>query len=251
MNKNFDPTIIFVIIALAVMAGALKTPIFFWGIIGYVIYRVMNKNKKRDRSSRYERRDRTRDRQSTRRSQQEEYRERRERMEADYRRRRQENQKPRSAPARRPRPPKNNPYKSSGIKKYKEYEYEAAIEDFKKALEIDDRDIAVHFNIACAYSLTEQKEKSFFHLSQAVELGFKDFERIKTHDALAFLRIQDEFEAFQANGYQMTTNMKASTDEVLEENSALLEQLKQLAALRDKGLLTEDEFLLQKKKLLG
>ncbi len=252
MNKKFDPTIIFIIVGLAIMSGVLKSPLVFWGIIGYFIYRSMNKNKQRDRRDQNERRDRTR-RRSSRNEPQADYRERRERMETDYRRRRQQNQKrqEKRQPARRPRPPKNNPYKSSGIKKYKEYEYDAAIEDFKKALEIDERDIAVHFNIACAYSLTEQKEKSFFHLSKAVELGFKDQEKIKTHDALAFLRIQDEFEAFEANGYRMTANMKAGKEEVLEENSALLEQLQQLAALRDKGLLTEEEFLLQKKKLLG
>ena len=58
------------------------------------------------------------------------------------------NQKPR--PRKRP-----NPYKKSGVEKYKEYEYEGAIEDFKKALEIDPKDIPTHFNIACAYSLTE------------------------------------------------------------------------------------------------
>jgi len=88
---------------------------------------------------------------------------------------------------------KDNPYKKSGMEKYKEYDYNGAIEDFEKSLAVDDSDIATHFNIACAFSIMENKEKSFYHLSKAVELGFRDFEKIKTHDALAYLRIQDEF----------------------------------------------------------
>jgi len=37
----------------------------------------------------------------------------------------------------------------------------------------------------------------------------------------------------------------------VEDHSHLLEQLKQLGELREKGLLTEEEFAIQKKRLLG
>jgi len=170
-----------------------------------------------------------------------------------------------------PKPVKNNPYKNSGIKKYKDYDYDGAIEDFKKALEIDDKDIAVHFNIACAYSLNEEPDKAFYHLDKAVELGFNDYKRIKEHDALAFLRIQDEFETFEANNFrikkqqqleapkedllsaaaQIAEEKEPDEEEIEEAQSGdLLEQLKKLGELRDKGLLTEEEFVVQKRKLL-
>ncbi len=169
-----------------------------------------------------------------------------------------------------PKPVKTNPYKNSGIKKYKDYDYDGAIEDFEKALEIDNKDIAVHFNIACAYSLNEESKKAFYHLDKAVELGFNDYKRIKEHDALAFLRIQDGFEEFEANGFrlQKKQQLEAPKEEMLElaseaekaeapdqqeeilQSGDLLEQLKKLGELRDKGLLTEEEFVVQKRKLL-
>ncbi len=251
--KKFDPTIFLVIFGLFFLMGAFDAPFLIWAVIGYFIYKTVNrKREEKDSRNSNRRRGGTDYRRNRRRNDQEaEYESRRKKMEETYRRRRQPTTTTRPKPTRRPQAPKNNPYKTSGIKKYKDFEYEAAIEDFNKALEIDDRDISVHFNLACAYSLTEQKEKSFHHITMAVENGFTDLEKIKTHDALAFIRIQDEFDAFEANGFKSTTNMKAESKEVLEENSALLEQLQQLAALRDKGLLTEEEFVLQKKKLLG
>ena len=95
-----------------------------------------------------------------------------------------------------------NPYKINGIKKYKEFDLEGAIDDFKKGLEIHPKDIALHFNIACAYSLTEQVEKAYAHLDKAVALGFNDFEKIKTHDDLAYVCIQDQFDDFQKKWFQ-------------------------------------------------
>ncbi|MEL6863962.1 MAG: NINE protein [Bacteroidota bacterium] len=152
-----------------------------------------------------------------------------------------------------PRPParKNNPFKTSGIEKYKDYDYEGAVEDFNKALSIDSKDVAVHFNLACSYSLIEEKDKAFYHLSKAVEYGFLDFEKIKTHDALAYLRIQDEFDTFVQNNYTLgDASNTGPSNNTVATNVDLLEQLRQLGELREKGLLTEDEFQVQKKRLL-
>lgn len=201
------------------------------------------------------------------------YREERERRRRDreYRHREREEQRPQSHPKqfqhRRPRPqaqPKANPYKSSGIRKYKEYDYDGAIEDFKKALDINAKDVAVHFNIACAYSLNENVEKALYHLDKAVGLGFNDFKRIKDHDALAFVRIQDQFEEFERNGFRLLPQLEAPKEDLLSTLSQpepqaseietgsvdLLEQLRKLGELREKGLLTEEEFTAQKKRLL-
>lgn len=185
------------------------------------------------------------------------------------RRRAREPERRNPAPAPTPAPKRHNPYKTSGIKKYREFDYDGAIEDFLKALEIDSKDIAVHFNLACAYSLNEEKDKAFRHLDLAVDNGFNDFRRIKEHDAFAYLRIQPEFEEFEKNGFRIIQKLEAPKEELLDstpaegstpipeqpevqESSAdLLEQLKKLGELRDKGLLTEEEFVAQKKKLLN
>lgn len=148
-----------------------------------------------------------------------------------------------------------NPYKVNGIKKYKEFDLEGAIDDFKKGLEIHPKDISLHFNLACAYSLTEQVDKAYAHLDKAVSLGFNDFEKIKTHDDLAYVRIQDRFDEFQDNGYRLKSanaveppQMKETKEETIQDD-VLLGQLKRLSELRDRGLLSEQEFIIEKKKL--
>jgi TM2 domain-containing membrane protein YozV len=150
-----------------------------------------------------------------------------------------------------------NPYKVTGIKKYKEFDLEGAIEDFVKGLEISPNDISLHFNLACAYSLTEQVDKAYMHIDRAVSLGFNDFAKIKTHDDLAYVRIQDRFEEFQKNGYRLelpaTLKENSEVPEVpkaeVVQDDVLLAQLKRLAELRDRGLLSEQEFMIEKRKL--
>ena len=133
----------------------------------------------------------------------------------------------------RPAASQKEPLKESGLKKYREFDFDGAIEDFGKALAIDNKDTAIHWNLCCLYSLTEQKELGFYHLQKAVELGFKDYEKVKTHDALAHLRVQPEFEAFARSGFKMTETM---------EHSNILQELKKLSEQREKGLLSEKEF---------
>ncbi len=142
--------------------------------------------------------------------------------------------------------------KTAGIQKFKDYDYEGALEDFKQAVELSPRDITLHFNLACAYSLTEQPDESFKHLDKAVELGFNDFQKIKTHDALAFLRVQPGFEAFEDNKFRLSPDLAKVREEVLDLNQTgdLLEQLQRLGELRERGLLSEEEFNREKKKLL-
>lgn len=160
-------------------------------------------------------------------------------------------------PQRQPLRVRANPFKNSGLAKYKEFDLDGAIEDFKKGLEIDPNDVALNFNIACAYSLSEKKEEAYKHLARAVSLGFNDFERIQTHDDLAFVRIQPEYDAFKRSGFKVTqptkpaeaTSIKIEVETPAENNDALLDQLSRLAELKERGLLTEEEFLLEKKKL--
>lgn len=140
--------------------------------------------------------------------------------------------------------------KQNGIKKFKDYDFKGAIEDFSKALAINPKDVALHFNISCAYSLMEEVEKGYYHLSKAVEYGFNDYDKIKTHDALAYLRIQPQWDDFAASGYKLVQQINAP-DMATQQSGDLLDQLKKLTEAREKGLLTEEEFASQTKKLLG
>lgn len=153
--------------------------------------------------------------------------------------------------------------RQAGLRYFKDFEYDRAIIAFERALEKNPRDVASHFNIACSYSCEEEADKAFYHLDRAIALGFSDFERIRAHDSLAFLRVQAGFLAFEENGYRLAPDLSAeevvlenpikkeALVELPEINDDLLEQLQRLATLREKGLLTEGEFATQKKRLLG
>ena len=103
--------------------------------------------------------------------------------------------------------------------------------------------------------MTEQVDKAYQHLDKAVSLGFNDFEKIKHHDDLAYVRIQDRFEEFKDNGFRLKQSAlpeNPKQDEIKEEtiqDDLLLSQLKRLSELRDRGLLSEQEFIIEKKKL--
>lgn len=157
-------------------------------------------------------------------------------------------------------------FKQSGIKKFKDYDLQGAIVDFEQALSVNPVDIASHFNVACAYSMIENAQKGFFHLSEAIRLGFKEFEKIKSHDSLAYLRIQQSWDKFVASDFKYSAIQADFTKEdyedklvidtgknetIADNNNDLLAQLQKLAEFKEKGILSEVEFEVQKKRLLG
>ena len=159
----------------------------------------------------------------------------------------------------------NDPHKRIGIEKFRSFDYLGAIEAFQKSLQNNYESPSTHFNLACAYSMLELPKDSYFHLEKAVEFGFDAFEKIESHQALAYLRIQPDFNSFIKNNYKVpgALPMSASpmSDEPVEklelkempkeeESLDLLDQLMQLGELMEKGLLSEAEFNKQKEKLL-
>ena len=137
---------------------------------------------------------------------------------------------------------------------FAEYDLPAAIEQFDKALELDPRNPAIHFNLACAYSLSEQTERAIYHLNEAIRTGFNDFEKIKTHDALAYLRVQPEFNTFEAERLKAHSPKQVQaekTDNLLDSTPDLLDQLKKLQLMRQTGQITEKAFQTEKRKLFS
>ena len=147
-------------------------------------------------------------------------------------------------------------FKESGMRKYDDYQIEAAIVDFRKSLNSNFKDSTVHFLIACCYSINEEVEKSLFHLDKAVDFGFIDFEKIHSVEALAFLRTDERFEAFVKNSYQIPRYLSNDVDEKLdvlpdEKANDLLDQIAALGELYEKGVLTPEEFQKQKDKIIS
>lgn len=148
-----------------------------------------------------------------------------------------------------------SPFKKMGIEKFRDYDFDGAILAFQKALDYHYDDAATHFNLACCYSIIENSDKSFHHLEKAVEFGFSDLKKVHSHDALAYLRSQPAFDDFVDNNYRQIAALPEPESNILDqavksESDDLLEQIIKLGDLRDKGILTEEEFVVQKKKLL-
>ena len=146
---------------------------------------------------------------------------------------------------------RKNPFKTSAMKKYQDFDLEDAISDYEQALVISPDDAEIHFNMAAIYSLLENKDKSFFHLSRAKASGYAKMEELATRDDFAFLRVQKDYDAFVENNYTLDEpkGLKAPEQDLLQDD-LLLSQLNKLKTLREKGLLSEKEFLYEKEKLL-
>lgn len=164
----------------------------------------------------------------------------------------------------------NDPHKRLGIEKFRDFDYLGAIEAFQKSLQNNYESPSTHFNLACAYSMLELPKDAFFHLEKAVEFGFDAHEKIESHQALSFLRTQPDFDAFVKKGFKtgatlslketpLATPAPEAVEDALElqevesvasPNTNLLDQLLQLGELKEKGLLSEEEFNQQKQKLL-
>jgi TM2 domain-containing membrane protein YozV len=148
--------------------------------------------------------------------------------------------------------------KKEGIEKYKAYDFGRAISAFEKVIISNPNDIATHFNLACCYSMVEDKTLAFRYLAKSVALGMKDLQKISTHDGLAYLRIQPEWTNFVANDYQevlITTEKPPQsspkpTPEPAQELNPL-DALRQLYEQRQKGIIDESQFDAKSKELLS
>jgi tetratricopeptide (TPR) repeat protein len=161
-----------------------------------------------------------------------------------------------------------NQLKKGAIELFRDYEFEEAVELFQDASEMAPTDPSIHFNLACCYSMIEEAELSYQHLQKAVEYGFDATKKIHSHTALAYLRTHPDFDSFVENGFKIikalptpqenildTKPENVQADEVedklkLDEEDDLLTQIAKLGDLLEKGVLTQEEFALQKQKLL-
>ncbi|GAB5555174.1 MAG: hypothetical protein Sapg2KO_47650 [Saprospiraceae bacterium] len=169
----------------------------------------------------------------------------------------------------------DDPHKRMGIERFRDFDYLGAIESFQKSLNQNYESASTHFNLACSYSMLELPKDAFFHLEKAVEFGFDAFQKIESHQALAYLRTHPDFNTFVKNEYKVISALAPpildleqlesngiTTEEPIEtlelkdpeplsaSPDNLLDQLLALGELKEKGLLTAEEFNAQKQKLL-
>lgn len=105
------------------------------------------------------------------------------------------------------------------------------------------------FELACFYSLIEDRKNAYKHLSDAVNYGYKKTENIQIEPDLKWLRSQDDFKEYVSNGYKFGTP-KATMPNNNKSTTNYIEELKELALLKDQGIITEKEFNQLKAKIL-
>lgn len=173
-----------------------------------------------------------------------------------------------SPPTSRPVPLSNNKVYKDGIKLFDDYRYREALEQFKIVFQTNSNNPELLFWMACCNALLEQKEELFHNLESAIKNGFKDFERIRTTDALAYFRIQKEYDAIEASGFvdwpapeqqedtvdtDIARHAESTDNEEVESQplstDELLTELKRLGEMRQNGMITEEEFFQRKQKL--
>lgn len=138
---------------------------------------------------------------------------------------------------------------------YKSGDYNQARKYFEDALQYDYNDPQTHFMLACCYSLAKDAKQSYFHLASAVDFGFQEFEEIYHNEALTWLRSLPDFDFFVQNGYRQVAHLSSPQPDLLEEKSyydpTVLDKIGDLGELLERGVITKDDFELQKKNLLG
>ena len=147
-----------------------------------------------------------------------------------------------------------NRFKRSGVLHFRREEYEQAFADFKRALKQEPEDMAVHFNLACCYSLFGQTGEALQHLAKSVEYGFWNYDKIHEHPALENLRRSEAFRQFVRNDYRLVGALPSPSENLLEtlpREGNILDQIASLGELKDRGVITEEEFIEQKKRLLN
>jgi hypothetical protein len=98
---------------------------------------------------------------------------------------------------------------------------------------------------------------TYFHLEKSVANGLEDTHKIQEHQALEFIRKDSRFNEFVINHYSFksqnaptTETMQEVQTETKEEHLDLYASLLKLGDLKEKGIINEEEFNQQKKKIL-
>jgi TM2 domain-containing membrane protein YozV len=134
----------------------------------------------------------------------------------------------------------------TGLRKFRNHDLKGALEALQQADEWAPNRPDIHFHLACVYSLMEDSARGFYHLERAVGHGFRELEKIKSEDTLAYLRIQPEFPLFEANRYRMPGTEALGSG----EGPNIFEALRLLQKQRLNGEITEEQFFVLKEKLM-
>ncbi len=130
-------------------------------------------------------------------------------------------------------------------KEFKKGNFNQAINFLNDAKKLSPRSPLILINLAICHAGIKDKEKGFYYLDKAVQYGYKNFQHIQQQNILSFLRQQPEFNAFVENGYRLPK------DSNKDDQNDSVAKLEKLAQLKEKGILTDIEFEIEKKKIIN
>lgn len=136
---------------------------------------------------------------------------------------------------------------SNALKEYNEKDYEKSLKTLNKAFLIEPSNAITNYNLGVVYSTLENKSKAFLHLEKAVLNGYKNISKIATGEDLPWLKKQQEFENFVLNDFKLAIVKPEVRKDVPKD---YISELKELAQLKETGILTEAEFNEKKSEIL-
>lgn len=140
---------------------------------------------------------------------------------------------------------------------FESFQYQEAAQAYEKVLSKDYNDGRVRVLAARCYSLVEDEVSAYRHLNLAVKLDAPNLNLIHIDEGFAWLRTRDDFELLLSNNFQRkslnfsTPNVKKTPSfTTTQKKSTILDQLERLGEMKERGLLSVDEFERAKQRLL-
>ncbi len=135
---------------------------------------------------------------------------------------------------------------------YDRFDYQGASELYEDALDMDLSDGDSRVLAARCYSLLEDAEAAYRHLRKAVLLKANNLDIISKDEGFAWLRTREDYTSRRRAGYgPIESFVDSSSPQALPpRQDNILERLEKLGELKERGLLDDDEFIREKKRLL-
>jgi len=142
---------------------------------------------------------------------------------------------------------------ASAKTRYEQFDYQGAAELYEDALDMDLSDGDSRVLAARCYSLLEDAEAAYRHLRKAVLLKANNLDIISRDEGFAWLRTRADYTRRRRAGYGPVETLEGTSTQppaLPPRQDNILANLEKLGELKERGLLNDDEFLREKKRLL-
>lgn len=142
---------------------------------------------------------------------------------------------------------------ATAAERFDAYDYRGAADLYEEALDLDLADGESRVLAGRCYSLLEDAERAYAHLRRAVQLRATNLELVDEDAGYAWLRTRDDFAERRAGGFAPRDGEAGdpgASRRLSPPGDNVLDRLEQLGRLRSRGLLNDEEFAREKRRLL-